>query len=573
MRGKGVWTGCGTSRLLRGVAVLSVFGVLALGGSDGLAGQEAPFDVLILNGLVLDGTGNPAVRADVGIRGDRIEAIGRLEGHTAGRTIDAEGLYVTPGFIDIHPHSQSSLASDDLDLRRAYSMVHQGLTTILSGADGGPSETTVAEQREAFERLGVSMNVAIMMGHNGLRAAVMGQDFQRPATAPEVDQMKALLQAGMEEGAFGLTGGLEYNPGRYSLPEEVVELAKVLSGYDGFYIAHQRSEAIMPLWALPSQVDGWQVDGQQGLEETINISRQAGIRVVASHQKARGRASWGRSAFDTVLVNSARAEGLQVYLDVYPYETFGGGPRPMVPAWAVEADEGDGEVGDVQDLFRRRWEDPEARALIERDIQWEVNHNGGPDRVYVLDYPDPRLVNRSLAEIARDWGIPYTDVVARLQLEGFPNQRGGAITRGYGIWEHDIETYLRMDYTAFGSDANAEAYDAPLRPGAHPRHWGAVVRYIARYAKERQTIPLSHAIRGLTGLPAEIVGLRDRGLLKEGYTADVVVFDYDRLNDRATIFEPNLPAEGVEYVMVNGEFTIDEGRPTGALPGRVLTKR
>lgn len=547
------------------------------------------FDILIRNGLVLDGTGNPAIRVDIGIVGDTITAMGPLRDARAARVIDASGLYVTPGFIDIHSHADDALTSDYVEARHGTSLVHQGLTTVLGAPDGGNAAWPLTAEYAAYEEAGISMNVVPMVGHNTVRREVMGDDTEREATSDEIVRMKELVRQGMEDGAWGLFAGLEYRPGRFSSPEEVLELASVVAEYDGFYIAHQRSEAIMPLSLLPSMAEGWPVDGLQALEETIEIARRTGIRVVASHMKARGRSSFGRSAHDVLVVKKARAEGLQVYLDVYPYETFGGGARPMIPRWCLVDDDVDTSGGrdslvyrregifdGARENLRRRWQAPETRELIARDIEWIVDHNGGADRVVIVDYPDSSFIGKTLAELARARDESFEEVVVHMALHGYEDVVGGAWTRGYGIHELDIENYIREDFTATGSDARvsgvAGAPGFEGGPGSHPRHFGAFVRKISRYVKERGVITLPFAVRSSTGLPAQIVGLEDRGYLRDGFKADVVIFDFERLTDRATVLEPARPSEGVEYVINNGAFAIDEGEPTGFLGGRILKR-
>ncbi|WP_419163855.1 N-acyl-D-amino-acid deacylase family protein [Candidatus Palauibacter sp.] len=564
---------------------LAVLGPAA--ASPGLAAQE--YDLLIRNGRVIDGTGNPWFAADIGIVGDRIERIGSLRDATAGRIVDATGMYVTPGFIDLHSHADRALTSEHLEARRARSLNSQGLTTVLGGADGRTTTWPLGDEIASLREMGHAMNFVPMVGHSTVRAEVMGADYERPATEAEIARMQELVREGMETGARGLGAGVEYRPARFSTPEEVIALAGAVAPYDGFYIAHQRSEAEMPLWQLPSNADGWPVDGTQGLEETVNIARRARIRVVASHHKARGRSSFGRSGLDTLVVNGARAEGLEVYLDVYPYETFGGGPRPMIPRWSLVHDTVDTSGGrdspvynnegifdDARGHLERRWADPELRALIARDIAWIVDHNGGADRVVVVGYPDSAFVGRTLQELGSEMGVTYEEVVVHMALHGYPDVLGGAWTRGYGIHDVDIVNYYRRDYTATASDAAVSGVEGvpqfASRPGAHPRHFGAFTRKIARYVKDLKAISLPFAVRSMTGLPARIIGLDDRGFLREGYRADLVVFDLERLRDRATVLEPDLFSEGIDYVIVNGVFTVDGGEFTDALPGEVVLR-
>ncbi len=552
-----------------------------------LSGQE--YDVLIRNGRVIDGTGNPWFAADIAIAGDRIVRIGRLGDATARRVVDAAGMYVSPGFIDLHSHADRAMTSEHLEARRAKSLNSQGLTTVIGGPDGRNQVWPLSAEIAALRELGHAMNFVPMVGHSTVRAEVMGNDYWRAATEEEIARMQALVREGMEAGAWGLGAGVEYRPARYSTPEEVIALAEAVAPYDGFYVAHQRSEAAMPLWELPSTVTDWPVDGNQGLAETVNVARETGIRVVASHHKARGRSSFGRSGQDTLVVNRAREEGLQVYLDVYPYETFGGGARPMIPRWSLVHDTVDtsggrdspvysreGVFDDARAHLERRWADPELRALIARDIEWIVDHNGGPDRVVVVGYPDSTWVGRSLEELGRRLDTTYQEVVVHMALNGYPEVLGGAWTRGYGIHDADVINYYRQDYTATASDAAVSGVEGvpefASRPGAHPRHFGAFTRKIARYVKDLKAITLPFAIRSMTGLPARIIGLEDRGFLRESYKADLVVFDLERLRDRATVLEPDLFSEGVDYVMVNGVFTIDGGDFTDALPGEVILR-
>ncbi|MYA33271.1 MAG: amidohydrolase family protein [Gemmatimonadales bacterium] len=552
-----------------------------------LSGQE--YDILIRNGRVIDGTGNPWFAADVAIAGDRIVRIGSLGDATARRVVDATGMYVSPGFIDLHSHADRAMTSEHLEARRAKSLNSQGLTTVIGGPDGRNQTWPLGAEIASLRSLGHAMNFVPMVGHSTVRAEVMGFDYWRPATEGEIARMQALVREGMESGAWGLGAGVEYRPARYSTPEEVIALAEAVAPYDGFYVAHQRSEAAMPLWELPSTVTDAPVDGNEGLAETVNVARVTGIRVVASHHKARGRSSFGRSGRDTLVVTRAREEGLEVYLDVYPYETFGGGARPMIPRWSLVHDTVDtsggrdspvysleGVFDDARAHLERRWADPELRGLIARDIEWIVDHNGGPDRVVVVGYPDSTWVGRTLEELGRRLDVTYQEIVVHMALNGYPDVLGGAWTRGYGIHDADVINYYRQDYTATASDAAVSGVEGvpefASRPGAHPRHFGAFTRKIARYVKDLKAITLPFAIRSMTGLPARIIGLEDRGFLREGYRADLVVFDLERLRDRATVLEPDLFSEGVDYVMVNGVFTVDGGEFTDALPGEVILR-
>ena len=568
-------------------ALLLSLAILSAGSTRSTEAQD--YDVLVRNARVIDGSGNDWFRADIAIDGDRIVRIGRLPNATAARVVDATGMYVTPGFIDLHSHADRAMTSEHLEPRRARSLNSQGLTTVLGGADGRNAAWPLSAEVSSLESQGHAMNFVPMVGHSTVRIQVMGNDYEREATAPEIARMQELVRQGMEAGAWGLGAGVEYRPARFSNPDELVALASVVAPYDGYYIAHQRSEASMPLWQLPSNLDDWPVDGLQALEETINIARETGVRVVASHHKSRGRSSFGRSGHDTVVVNAAREEGLEVYLDVYPYETFGGGARPMIPRWSLVHDTVDTSGGRDSPVYSRagvfdsarvnlgrRWSDPATRQRIERDIAWIVDHNGGADRVVVVDYPDSTFIGKTLSELGSEMDITFQEVVVHMALNGYSDVLGGAWTRGYGIHDVDVVNYYRQEYTATASDAGVSGVESVVefasRPGAHPRHFGAFTRKIARYVKELQAISLPFAVRSMTGLPARIIGLQDRGLLREGYKADLVIFDLDRLQDRATVLEPDLFSEGIDYVMVNGVFTIDDGEFTDELPGEVVLR-
>ena len=565
-------------------------GTLALGLILGLALVIAPralhaqdFDLLIRNGRVLDGSGSPAFRADIGINGDQIVALGRLDEATARRVVEAGGLYVAPGFIDLHSHADRALASDDVERRKAYNLVAQGITTIVVGPDGRNAAWPVAEEIAAYRTLGTALNVVPMVGHATVRGRVMGDDYERPATADEIEQMAVLVREGMEAGAWGLGAGLEYRPGRFSATEEVIELARVVADYDGFYYVHQRSQSPLPLWQTPSIVDGWRLDGTDGMKETIRIGRETGIRVVGSHIKAKGPTTWGHSAIDVLLIEQARREGVQVYLDQYPYETFGGGPTDVIPIWAYAppgTDHSDGLddpdlrapglLDNFRDNLRQNLDDPAIRPVLLEDITYLIDLKGGADRLVIVVAPtDTTLVGQTLAEAAKAHGKMPEEMLIHFALTGDESIRSGVLFRPIAGHAFDVETYMRQEYTATSTDAGVAM---TVRPGLHPRYYGAFPRKIAYYVKEKGVISLPFAIRSGTGLAAQIIGLTDRGYVREGYKADLVIFDLDRLQDRATILDPGRYPEGIAYVLVNGGFTVDDGERTGALPGVVITQ-
>lgn len=546
--------------------------------------QGQDVDILIRGARILDGSGSPDFRGDIAIRGDRIVAIGRLGTMSAGRVIDADGLFVAPGFIDMHSHADRAFASDDLELRRAPNLVMQGITTVVFGPDGRNPAWPMADEMAAYRTLGTALNVVPMVGHGTVRGQVMGDDYERPATAREIEQMQELVREGMEAGAWGLGAGPEYRPGRFSTTEELIALAKVVAEYDGFYYAHQRSQSPLPLWQTPSIAQGWRLTGTDGMRETIRIGREAGIRVVGSHIKAKGPTSWGQSAVDVLMIERARTDGVQVYLDQYPYETFGGGPVGVIPNWGYAPPGSDRSGGNddprwnrndllsnPRENLRRNLDDPETAKALLGDIAYVLDLQGGADRHIIVVAPgDPSLVGQTLADVAAARDKTPIETLIEFALRGDARLRSGVLFRPLAGHRFDVDNYMRQEYTATSTDGGVSL---STRPGQHPRYYGAFPRKIAYYVKERGVITLPFAVRSSTGLSAQIVGLTDRGYVREGYKADLVIFDYGRIDDRATIMEPDLEPEGIEFVFVNGVATVDAGRRTGALPGQVLSRK
>ena len=540
-----------------------VFALISLNAVPAVS-QESKFDfdLLFRGGLVLDGTGNPAKRADVGINGDTIGAVGNLSRSTAMHVIDVTGMYVAPGFIDMHSHADTALVGSSVERRRAPNLVGQGITTVVFGADGRNARWPIATEISACETPGVALNVVPMVGHGTVRGRVLGDDFRRRATDEEIAEMKRLVREAMEQGAWGMGAGLEYDPGRWSTPEEVIELAKVVGDFDGFYYAHQRSQSRLPRWQLPSMVSGPTLDGVDGLLETISIAREAGIRVVGSHIKAKGRASWGRSYLDTRLVDEAREKGLQVYLDQYPYDTFNGSAGPIFPGWALS--------GGTEEL-QKRLDDPETRQRLENDLEHMIDIHGGPGRLIITDHTDPTLIGKTVQEVAKERGSEIKETLIGFALNGSQRIRAGHLVRPMGLSEADVVQYLRQHYTATCTDAGVTT-SARKQPGQHPRFQGTYPRKIARYVRDQGVISLPFAIRSMTSLGAQIIGLTDRGMIHPGYKADITVFDYTEIRDRATVMEPWRPNEGIYYVMANGKLLMDNQELTGELAGVVLKR-
>ena len=564
-----------------GVAISILWGLWGYGSDRVAATPQVPaatFDLLIQNGRIIDGTGNPAVRADVGVRGDRIVAIGNLGAATAVRTIDARGLVVTPGFIDLHSHAddgdeKAGLRHSDPVRRAAPNLVTQGITTVVVNPDGD-SPWPIKEQRERYVRDRIGPNAILLAGHNTIRRMVLGRDPRRPATRAEIDRMKTLVAQAMNEGAFGLSAGLEYEPGRWSTTDELVSLVEEAARQGGFYIAHERS-AGEPMWYYPSRDGAHAPTLLDSVRENIEIAERTGARVVITHIKARGGRYWGASALVIAAVERARARGLDLWADQYPYNTTGSdGQIVLIPDWALN-DAGVRANGgttppNYADILERQLKNPDTAAKIRTDIAFEIVRRGEAANIRVFEYPDASYIGRTLAELAHPRGISAVELAIRLQLDGFTERRGGARLRSFSLSESDIEAFASRPWVATASDAGV-ALPAD-GPAVHPRFYGTFPRKLRRYAMERGTQSVEDAVRSATSLPARILNLCDRGLLQPGYRADLAMLDLDRVTDRATFTDPHQFADGVPYVLVNGVFVVDAGKPTHKLPGEALSR-
>jgi N-acyl-D-amino-acid deacylase len=539
-----------------------------------VVGLAQPYDLLIRGGRVLDGAGNPAMYADVGVRNGKIAAVGRLGAAAATRTIDAKGKYVCPGFIDLHSHADGGLASEDRRRRAAPNLVSQGITTVCVNPDGA-SPWPLSAQRAAYERLGIGPNAALMIGHGTVRRLAMKQDYKRPATAAEIEAMRELVRLGMREQAFGMSAGLEYVPGIWSTTGELIELVREVGAQGGAYIVHQRSESTDPRWFQPGVDKAGPPTMLDAVEETIRIGEQTGATVVWSHAKAMGANYWGSSKAAIRLIARARSRGVDVWADQYPYNSTGGdGATVLIPAWVLGDDAfsssrgGQKAKADYGAALRRAMEDAAKAEQVRAGIQHEMARRGGAENIVVFDHPDKSFVGKSLESLASARGVTPVQMALQLQIEGYRDRPGGARLRGFSVWEDDVDAIMAQPWTATSTDAGV----ALPEDGAetHARFYGSYPRKLRRYALDRGVITIENAVRSSTSLAAQIRGIRDRGLVREGMAADLVVFDPAKVQDRATFAEPHRLADGIDFVLVNGTPAVDGGQPTGALAGRTL---
>jgi N-acyl-D-aspartate/D-glutamate deacylase len=500
--------------------------------------RQAQFDLLIRNAHVFDGNGNPWIRADVGITGDRIAAVGVLGDVTGTRTIDANGLALAPGFIDVHSHAGGGLAT--ADLKHGQPVLAQGITTVIVNPDGGGPVDLVA-QRATYEKQGIGLNVGLMVPHGSIRREVMNMTDRDP-TAQELAKMVALTRAGMKAGAFGLSSGLYYAPGSYSKTPEVVAMAKAAAEFAGVYSSHIRDES------------DYSVGLMAAVQEVIDIAEQAGLIGVVTHVKALGPSSHGLSLAIVQRIEAARARGVQVYTDQYPYSASGTGiTGALIPRWAQVAG---------RDAMLRRIRGDEGKKILEQ-VRENIARRGGADTLMVSRYSvDPSLEGKSLAELAKAAGTtPEQHAVDLLQ-------KGDASLVSFNMSERDIELLMRQPWTMTSTDGDL----VPMGRGKpHPRAYGAFPRKLRLYVRERGAIDLPFAIRSMTSLPAQVFGIKDRGQIRPGAYADIVMFDPAKVNDAATYQEPHRLAEGMTHIVINGVLVREDGKFTDSLAGRVLS--
>lgn len=600
-----------TSNKKRTLSTLLLTAVLA--ASAAAASPDRPaaapdYDLLIRNGRVYDGSLNSPRAADVAIKDGRIVRVGRKLSGFAARTIDAKGLAVMPGFIDLHSHADWSMTLPEE--RAAHSFLTQGVTTFVAGQCGTSAWLDFEEAKDQIERWtreGIGPNVALLVGHGSVRRLVMGDDDREP-TPEEMERLRALVREAMEQGASGLSTGLIYMPGSLSKTPELVELAKVIAPYGGIYHSHIRNERDKILEAIG---------------ELIEISEKAGVRAHISHFKVLGKSNWGRAGEACRLVEEARARGLEITADQYPYPFSNTSPySPLIPrrTWVAESD---GRIQD-DDLFRlfdglrdrelielyakatpfaplserhirfldgltrkqlvervaeevmgdrlsgpenereralflRRMAEPALAAAVRDEMRTHIERYG-PENILVGIAADKSLEGKSLREIASRWGTSPEEAAIKLELMG-------AKAVPVIMSEADIEHIMRKDYVATGSDGIAPHYGIGL---PHVRSYSTFLYKIGEYARRRGAVSLAHVIRSQTSLPAAIMRWDDRGWIKEGFAADIAILDLDAVRTPSSIINPHQYSRGVRYLLINGTLAIDGGRYTGALPGKVL---
>lgn len=510
---------------------------------------QQPYDLIIRNGIVIDGTGAGRRRADVAIRDGKIAFVGDAAKLTARETLDAKGLMVAPGFVDVHNHSEGAIATPERKLNEGY--VRQGVTTIVGGPDGSASPAQIRRLLAAYEKNGIGVNVAFYIGHNAIRREVVGRDHRR-ATAAELDKMKALVREGMELGCVGLSTGLMYEPGMWSDTDEVVELAKVVKPFDGTYDSHVRDPVKRFL---------------ESDRECLEIGERAGIPAKIAHEKAVALENEGKIRDVIAMVEAARKAGREVVTDQYPYD---GAATATLEAIIVVAPELRSQPGfDLKTALR----DPELRKQIRQTSENGVNGGfawlkaTGYSAMRITSSKDyPSLVGKYLSELAKERKLEPFDLVADLYL---PSEHPVGITLG-AIKEKDLRDLLRMPWNMIASDG---AYvDAASKEG-HPRSAGTFPRVLGHYVREQKVLKLEDAVRKMTSLPADHLRLKDRGRIATGFAADIAVFDEKTVRDLSTWDEPNRMAEGMVHVIVNGKPVLQDGRMTGATPGRFIKRQ
>lgn len=512
-------------------------GFLLLACTAGLCAQE--YDTIIRNARIIDGTGNPWYRSDIAIKGGRIAAIGNLGSKLAHRVIDARERVVSPGFIDVHTHVEGGVER----VPRGDNYLLDGVTTVVTGNCGG-SRLPLAEWFAEIEKTALGLNVSSLIGHNAVRREVMGT-ANRLATEDELQKMQELVAQGMRDGAVGFSTGLIYIPGTYSNPDEVAALAKVAGKMGGVYASHMRDEGAKVLEAI---------------EEAVRAGRAGGARVQLSHFKIDNRRLWGASDKSLALVEKYRNEGVDVVIDQYPYDRSSTNLGITLPSWAL---------ADGSDAVKERLTNPESRKRVAADMEKRLKELGHEDYSYatVATFkPNPEFEGKNISEINVLKGRPKTmeseiETILDIIVEG------GAQMVYHSMGQQDVERIIRYPHTAIASDGGIREFGQGM---PHPRSYGTNARVFAEFVRDRKVLTVEDAVRRMTSLPARTFALKDRGLVKEGFAADLLIFDPPRVQDKATFQNPHQFSEGFDWVLVNGVVMVEDGKLTEARGGQVL---
>jgi N-acyl-D-amino-acid deacylase len=504
------------------------------------------FDIIIKNGTIADGLGGKPVQADIGIFQGKIKKIGNLEEKKAKKVIDAANLMVCPGFIDIHTHTDDGI----LDQPDAPNYIRQGVTTVVGGNCGG-SQFPIGEFLKNLEEKKIALNFCTLVGHNTIREKVMG-NADRDPSKEELAEMKKMVEQAMLEGTVGISTGLKYIPGAYAKIDEVIELAKAAQRYGGFYASHLREEGQGVLEAV---------------QETIEIGKSAHIPVHISHHKITSVDCWGDSEKTLEMVENARKAGIDVTLDQYPYPATSTGLTVLFPPWALE--------GDRKQIIER-WNDAKLRPQIIEKIIYNIQHDrGGNDlsRILIARYtPEPGLEGLTIAQILEKKGMPVTleagaELIVQLQLKGMAGEKALVQAIYFCLDDADIERIMKHPSVSHASDGDITRLGVG-KP--HPRNYGTFPRVLRLYVREKGILTFEEAIRKMTSLPASRLGLTDRGCIKEGYYADIVIVDTGKVSDTATWENPHSYPTGISYVLVNGQPVIENNKFPGVFPGMII---
>ena len=496
-------------------------------------------DILITNGKIIDGTGNNWYYGNIAIKNGKIFKISRDVTVLAKKTIDAKGLIVAPGFIDVHTHLEGDEDKDP----EAKSFIYDGVTTCITG-NCGSSETNIKKYLDWIDSLKLSINVATLIGHNDVRKAVMGR-ANRDATADEMKQMDNIVDKAMRDGAVGLSTGLIYIPGTYTKTPEIVELAKIAAKYNGVYASHMRDE-------------GDSVT--QAIEEALTIGREAKIPVEISHFKLSGQQNWGRSRETVPMIEAARKEGIEVTIDQYPYTASSTSISTLIP---------DEILADGQDSIKARLQRPEIKKYVINSMLARLKKRKLKHFSYaVVAYysPDTTYNGKSIEQINLMKGRKHK-VKEEAQTIIDIMIGGGASAVFHGMSEEDIKRIMQYPYNMFASDATIRILNSGM---PHPRGYGTNARVLAKYVRDEKVLSLEEAIRRMTSLPAQKFQLKDRGLLREGYAADIVIFDEKEVKDVSTFEKPHAYSTGFHFILVNGVLTVENGKHTGTRAGKAL---